>query len=59
LDESVVAERSFEVPTKAGVRFQNMVTVSLGGAGTINHIINGAGGTARLGAEIQYLNNYP
>ncbi|GIF48122.1 F5/8 type C domain-containing protein [Asanoa ferruginea] len=59
LDASVVAERSFEVPTKAGVQFQNMVTVSLGGAGTINHIINNAGGTARAGAEIQYLNNYP
>ena len=53
------AERSFEVPTKPGVRFTNMVTVSLGGQGTINRIINDNGGTARRGAEIQYLNNYP
>jgi len=59
LDESVVAERSFEVPVKPGVRFQNMVTVSLGGQGTINRIINDAGGTARRGAETQYLTNYP
>ena len=59
LDESVVAERSFEVPNRAGVRFTNMVTVSLGGQGTINRIINDVGGTARRGAEIQYLNTYP
>jgi hypothetical protein len=59
LDESVVAERSFEVPNRAGVRFTNMVTVSLGGQGTINRIINDTGGTARRGAEIQYLTNYP
>jgi hypothetical protein len=59
LDQSVVGERSFEVPVRAGVRFTNMVTVSLGGQGTINRIINDTGGTARAGAEVQYLNTYP
>jgi hypothetical protein len=59
LDESVVGERAFEVPVKPGIRFTNMVTVSLGGQGTINRIINDKGGTARRGAEIQYLTSGP
>ncbi|HEX2290822.1 MAG TPA: discoidin domain-containing protein, partial [Pseudonocardiaceae bacterium] len=45
VDPSVVAERSFEVPRVAGVRFHNLVTVSLGGVGTINRVINDTGGT--------------
>ncbi len=59
LDQSVVAERAFEAPVKPGIRFTNMVTVSLGGQGTINRIINDKGGTARRGAEIQYLTTGP
>ena len=59
LDKSVVAERAFEAPVKPGIKFTNMVTVSLGGQGTINKIINDKGGTARLGAEIQYLTTGP
>jgi hypothetical protein len=59
LDQSVVGERAIEVPVKAGIRFTNMVTVSLGGQGTINKIINDKGGTARKGAEIQYLTSGP
>ncbi|MFD9792728.1 RICIN domain-containing protein [Streptomyces sp. NPDC059070] len=43
---SVVAEHAFEAPAAPGVRFHDMVTVSLGGKGTINHVINGRGGTA-------------
>jgi hypothetical protein len=59
LDASVVAERAFETPVKPGIRFTNMVTVSLGGQGTINRIINDKGGTARKGAETQYLTAGP
>jgi hypothetical protein len=59
LDQSVVGERGFEVPVKPGIRFTDMVTVSLGGQGTINHILNGLGGTAQKGAEVQYLNSGP
>ena len=59
LDQSVVGERAIETPVKPGIRFTNMVTVSLGGQGTINHIINNLGGTARRGAEIQYLTSGP
>ncbi|HET9142012.1 MAG TPA: discoidin domain-containing protein [Actinophytocola sp.] len=58
-DPSVVAERSFEVPNVAGVRFHNMVTVSLGGVGTINRVINSTGGTANATNQVVYLTNYP
>ncbi|MFI7374341.1 discoidin domain-containing protein [Actinoplanes sp. NPDC049668] len=59
LDQSVVGERAIEAPVKSGIRFTNMVTVSLGGQGTINKIINDKGGTAQRGAEIQYLTAGP
>jgi hypothetical protein len=59
VDPSVVAERSFEVPNVAGVRFHNMVTVSLGGVGTINRVINSTGGTANAANQVVYLTNYP
>ncbi|MEU7904307.1 hypothetical protein [Actinoplanes sp. NPDC049118] len=59
LDRSVVGERAIEVPVKPGIRFTNMVTVSLGGQGTINRIINDKGGTAQRGAEIRYLTSGP
>jgi hypothetical protein len=59
LDGTVVGERAFEAPVKPGIRFTNMVTVSLGGAGTINKIINNLGGTAKAGQEIQYLTSGP
>jgi hypothetical protein len=58
-DPSVVAERSFEVPNAAGVRFHNLVTVSLGGVGTINRVINNTGGTANATNQVVYLTNYP
>ena len=45
-DESVVAERSFVAPEGPGIDFTDMVIVSLGGKGTINHVINDLGGPA-------------
>jgi F5/8 type C domain len=59
VDPSVVSERAFEVPDTAGVRFHNMVIVSLGGKGTINHVINNTGGPANSANGIFYLNDYP
>ncbi|WP_394843836.1 RICIN domain-containing protein [Pendulispora brunnea] len=56
---SVVAERAFEVPDTSGVRFHNMVTVSLGGKGTINHIINNTGGPSNASNNKANWNNYP
>jgi hypothetical protein len=57
---SVVAERAFEVPVAPNVRFHDMVTVSLGGGkGTIQHVINDAGGAAMTGAIVQKLVSGP
>ncbi|MEO3747554.1 discoidin domain-containing protein [Plantactinospora sp. B5E13] len=59
VNPAVVNERSFEVPDTPGVRFHNMVTVSLGGVGTINRIINNTGEPANLANQQRYLTNYP
>ncbi len=56
---SVVLAHSFEVPNALGVRFHDMVTVSLGGVGTINHVINNAGGPSNASSNVANLINYP
>jgi predicted heme/steroid binding protein len=53
---TVVADHAFEAPVVPGVRFRNMVTVSLGGGkGTIAHVINQTGAAAKAGATVQKL----
>ena len=43
----------------AGVQFHNMVSVSLGGVGTINHVINNSAGPANVGNQVIYLVSGP
>ena len=43
---------AFEVPVNAGVRFHDLLTVSLGGTGTIDHVINNTGAAAQGTATI-------
>jgi hypothetical protein len=46
----MVLDHAFEVPVTPGVRLHNVVTFSLGGGkGTIEHVVNDAGATARQG----------
>ncbi|MEV0385113.1 discoidin domain-containing protein [Nonomuraea sp. NPDC050643] len=52
VNPSVVAERGFETPVNPNVRFHDLLTVSLGGNGTIAHVINGTGGPAQGTATI-------
>jgi hypothetical protein len=59
VDPSIVADRSFEVPQKPGVKFHDLVIVSLGGVGTIRHVINTTGGPANTSTQVVYLNQYP
>jgi hypothetical protein len=47
VDPSIVDEHSFEVPNNAGVKFHDLLTVSLGGNGIINHVINSTGAAAQ------------
>ncbi len=52
VNPAVVSARAFEVPARPGVRFRNMVTVSLGGVGTISHVINDTGATVDSGHQV-------
>ena len=52
VNPGVVNARAFEVPAKAGVQFRNMVTVSLGGVGTISHVINNTGAAVNSGHQV-------
>jgi len=57
---TVIADHAFEAPVVPGVRFRNMVIVSLGGGrGTISHVINDTGNAAQAGANVQKLVNGP
>ncbi len=59
VDPTVTADRSFEVPQKPGVKFHDLVSVSLGGVGTIRHVINTTGGPANASTQVVYVNAYP
>jgi hypothetical protein len=42
-----------------GVKFHNMVTVSLGGTGTISHVINNTGGPSNSSTNVANVVNFP
>jgi hypothetical protein len=46
VDPSIHATRAFEVPVTAGVKLHDILTVSLGGVGTIDHVVNDTGPAA-------------
>jgi len=54
-----VADHAIETPTGSGIGFHDMVTVSLGGTGTIQHIINNNGGSVNSGNTVTDLNSGP
>ena len=57
-NSGVVADRAIEVPG-SGSSFHDMVTVSLGGTGTISHVINNSGGSVHSGNTVTYLTTGP
>ncbi|WP_431313944.1 ricin-type beta-trefoil lectin domain protein [Streptomyces murinus] len=59
VNPSVVEDHAFEVPQTPGVKFHDMVTVVLGGAGTITHIVNCTGATVTPSNNVAYLTNCP
>ncbi|MEU9690105.1 chitobiase/beta-hexosaminidase C-terminal domain-containing protein [Amycolatopsis japonica] len=56
---SVNLYHAFEVPNRSGVRFHNLVTVSLNYKGTITHVINGAGAVTPPDTRPSNLVSYP
>ena len=57
-NSGVVSANAFTSPSSSGVQWHDMVTVSLGGVGTISHIINGTGGTVNSGSTVADLTSY-
>ncbi|WP_327002062.1 ricin-type beta-trefoil lectin domain protein [Dactylosporangium sp. NBC_01737] len=59
VNPAVASARAFEVPAVSGVKFHNMAVVSLGGVGTISHVINNTGAAANSTTNNVYLLNFP
>ncbi|KAA0935049.1 RICIN domain-containing protein [Streptomyces apricus] len=59
VNPAVTAEHAIEAPNSANVRFRNMVTVSLGGTGTIRHVVNDRGGPSNSATNVANLVSYP
>ena len=52
VDPSIHATRGFEVPVTPAVKLHDLLTVSLGGVGTIDHVVNDTGAAAQGAATI-------
>jgi hypothetical protein len=59
VNPTIVNEHAFEVPNNPAVQFRDLVIVSLGGVGTIEHVINDTGGTANTSNQVVDLLAYP
>jgi hypothetical protein len=60
VDPSIHADHGFEAPINSGVRFHDLLTVSLGGNGTIDNVINNTGAAATGTATVPVdLVSYP
>jgi hypothetical protein len=60
VDPTIHSDRGFEVPVNAGVKLHNLLTVSLGGNGVIDHVVNNTGGPAQGTATVpSYVVNFP
>jgi Ricin-type beta-trefoil lectin domain len=58
VNSSIVSANAITAPNLSGVQFNDMVTVSLGGVGTIDNIINGVGGTVNSSNTVADLGSY-
>ena len=52
VDPTIHATRGFEVPDGPGVKLHDVLTVSLGGVGVIDHVVNNTGAAAQGSATI-------
>ncbi|MFJ9815093.1 RICIN domain-containing protein [Streptomyces sp. NPDC101151] len=59
VNPNVTAAHAIEAPNNANVRFTSMVTVSLGGTGTISHVVNNTGGPSNSATNVADLTSYP
>ncbi len=59
VNPSVVADHAFEAPNTPGVQFHDLLTVSLGGVGVIEHVINSTGGATPSNTTPVNVTSYP
>jgi hypothetical protein len=59
VNPAVVADHAFEAPNTPGVQFHDILTVSLGGVGVIEHVINETGGATPSNTTPVYITSYP
>jgi hypothetical protein len=59
VNPSIVNAHAFEVPDISGVQFHDLISVSLGGVGTIEHVINDTGATADSSNQVIDLVSFP
>ena len=58
VNSSVQSANAITAPNLSSVSFNDLVTVSLGGVGTIDHVVNGVGGTVDSGSTVADLGSY-
>jgi F5/8 type C domain len=59
VNPSVNAAHAFESPTTSGDSFHDLLTVSLGGVGTISHVINNTGAVTASNTTPSDVTSYP
>jgi len=59
VNPAVVNDHAFEAPSTSGVQFHDLLTVSLGGVGVIEHVINGTGGATPSNTTPVNVTSYP
>src|SRR5690349_19858169 len=59
VNPSVVADHAFETPTGSGIHLHDLLTVSLGGVGVIEHVVNSTGGATPSNTTPVDVTSYP
>ena len=59
VNPAVVADHAFEAPDTSGVQFHDILTVSLGDVGTIEHVINETGAATPTNTTPSTVTSYP
>jgi hypothetical protein len=59
VNPAVIADHAFEAPDTPGVQFHDLLTVSLGGVGVIEHVINETGGATPSNTTPVDVTSYP
>src|SRR6516225_767363 len=59
VNNAVVNDHGFETPTGSGIHFNDIFTISLGGVGVIEHVINSTGGATPSNTTPVNITSYP